>query len=360
MSGRSVAIELDRVGKRFGNSAAVRGVSLEILEGEFFSLLGPSGCGKTTTLRMIAGFETPDEGRILLQGVDGTAMSPNRRPVNMVFQQYALFPHMSIYDNVAFGLKVKRVPRAEHHDRVQQMLRVVELEGLEGRRPRQLSGGQQQRVALARALVNRPAALLLDEPLGALDVKLRRQMQSELKRIQSELGTTFVYVTHDQDEALAMSDRIAVMNKGLVEQVGEPRAIYEHPATAFVADFIGSLNAVDFRVDEIVGGHAVMRLGEGERIVVPVASDTRRGDVLRVAVRPERIRIGAAAREDGSSVEGRIAEIVYLGMLTQFHVETAAGRIVSHRLADEPHTSLARDSQVTLSWAPEHASILGI
>jgi spermidine/putrescine ABC transporter ATP-binding subunit len=238
------AIGLEGISKRFGGVGAVDDVSLEIIVGEFFSLLGPSGCGKTTTLRMVAGFERPDEGRIVLQGNDVTTVPANKRPVNMVFQQYALFPHMSVYDNVAFGLKVKHVPRGEHRGRVQEMLRVVSLEGFEKRRARQLSGGQQQRVALARALVNRPAALLLDEPLGALDVKLRKQMQLELKRIQNELGTTFVYVTHDQEEALAMSDRIAVMNAGRVEQTGSPREIYDHPATAFVADFIGSLNAL--------------------------------------------------------------------------------------------------------------------
>ena len=202
---RLVAIALSGVSKSFGRVGAVDDVSLEIAEGEFFSMLGPSGCGKTTTLRMIAGFEAPDEGRVVLQGTDVTSVPANRRPVNMVFQQYALFPHMSIYDNVAFGLKVKRVPRREHEGRIRELLRIVALEGLEGRRPEQLSGGQQQRVALARALVNRPAALLLDEPLGALDVKLRKQMQLELKRIQHELGTTFVYVTHDQEEALAMT-----------------------------------------------------------------------------------------------------------------------------------------------------------
>src|SRR5881392_1932102 len=258
----SAAIGLDGVSKRFGKHPAVDDVTLEIGEGEFFSLLGPSGCGKTTTLRMVAGFELPDAGRIVLKGSDVTEVPANRRPVNMVFQQYALFPHMSIYDNVVFGLKVKRVNRSEHAGRIEEMLRVVELEGLEKRRPRQLSGGQQQRVALARALVNSPAALLLDEPLGALDVKLRKQMQLELKSIQSGVGTTFVYVTHDQEEALAMSDRIAVMNGGLVEQVGGPREIYEHPSTAFVADFIGSLNAFDLRIDELVGHNAVMRLGE--------------------------------------------------------------------------------------------------
>jgi spermidine/putrescine transport system ATP-binding protein len=358
---RSDAIALERITKRFGKVTAVDDVSLAIAEGEFFSLLGPSGCGKTTTLRMIAGFEVPDEGRIFLQGKDVTTVSPNRRPVNMVFQQYALFPHMSIYDNVAFGLKVKRVPRQEHQARVQEMLRVVELEGFERRRARQLSGGQQQRVALARALVNRPAALLLDEPLGALDVKLRKAMQLELKRIQAELGTTFVYVTHDQEEALAMSDRIAVMNAGRAEQVGSPREIYEHPQTAFVADFIGSLNVIELRVDELVGGYAVMRVGERERVVVPVGSDTRSGDSIRIAVRPERVLIGTAdgsAPEGGSRLEGTIAELVYLGMSTQFHADTAAGRVVSHRLADEAEAWLEPGARVVLSWEAEDATVL--
>src|SRR5947199_6972482 len=331
------AIGLVGVSKRFGTHAAVDDVSLEIGEGEFFSLLGPSGCGKTTTLPMVAGFELPDAGRIVLKGNDVTEVPANRRPVNMVFQQYALFPHMSVYDNVAFGLKVKRVPRAEHGERVQEMLRVVSLEGLDRRRARQLSGGQQQRVALARALVNRPAALLLDEPLGALDVKLRKQMQLELKRIQGTLGTTFVYVTHDQEEALAMSDRIAVMNGGRVEQTGSPREIYEHPRTTFVADFIGSLNALDLTIDELVGGYAVSRLGEGERVVVPVGEGHRTGESLRVAVRPERVQIepaGTPVLDGGSRLEGTIAEVVFLGMYTQFHVDTRAGRLVSRRLAD--------------------------
>jgi spermidine/putrescine transport system ATP-binding protein len=356
------AIALVGVSKRFGAVGAVDDVSLEINEGEFFSLLGPSGCGKTTTLRMVAGFEVPDTGRIVLQGNDVTRVPANRRPVNMVFQQYALFPHMSVYENVAFGLKVKRVPRAEHRGRVHQMLRVVSLEGMDKRRARQLSGGQQQRVALARALVNRPAALLLDEPLGALDVKLRKHMQLELKRIQHELGTTFVYVTHDQEEALAMSDRIAVMNGGRVEQTGSPREIYEHPRTAFVADFIGSLNAFDLRIDELVGANAVMRLGENERIVVAVGDGHRPGETLRAAVRPERVQIEAAGRpilDGGSRVEGTIAEIVFLGMYTQFHVDTPTGRLVSHRLADEALAPLERGARVALSWEPEQASLLG-
>jgi spermidine/putrescine transport system ATP-binding protein len=236
---------------------------------------------------------------------------PNKRPVNMVFQQYALFPHMTVYDNVAFGLKMSHVPRADHKARVDDILRVVALEGYEHRRPRQLSGGQQQRVALARALVNRPAALLLDEPLGALDVKLRRHMQFELKRIQHELGTTFVYVTHDQEEALAMSDRIAVMNDGRVEQLGTPREIYEQPASAFVADFVGTVNVI--------------------------------GDV---SVRPERIRI----LREGGRLDGVVADVVYLGVYRQFHVDTAAGRVVAVRLADEPLDHVEPGSAVSLSW----------
>jgi spermidine/putrescine transport system ATP-binding protein len=358
----SVAIALEGVSKGFGETRAVQDVTVAIGDGEFFSLLGPSGCGKTTTLRMIAGFEVPDEGRIVLQGKDVTSVSANHRKVNMVFQQYALFPHMSIYDNVAFGLKVKRVPRSEHSERVHEMLRVVELEGLERRRTRQLSGGQQQRVALARALVNKPAALLLDEPLGALDVKLRKQMQFELKRIQAELGTTFVYVTHDQEEALAMSDRIAVMNGGRVEQIGSPREIYEHPETAFVADFIGSLNALDLVIDELLGAYAVSRFGEDQRVVVPVTSGYRTGDAVRVAVRPERVQIGSIdnpVHDGGSRLEGTIAEIVYLGMYIQFHVDTRAGRVFSHRLADESLAPFEPGSRVALSWEPEQASVLG-
>jgi spermidine/putrescine transport system ATP-binding protein len=309
------AIELEAVGKRFGGQAAVNGVTLSIGEGEFFSLLGPSGCGKTTTLRMIAGFVQPDEGRVLLHGEDVTTVPPNRRPVNMVFQQYALFPHMSVYDNVAFGLRMSHVPRSEHRTRVTEILGVVALQGYEQRRPRQLSGGQQQRVALARALVNRPAALLLDEPLGALDVKLRRHMQLELKRIQTELGPTFVYVTHDQEEALAMSDRIAVMSDGRVEQLGTPREVYEQPASAFVADFVGTVNVL-----ELDGG--------------------------TVSVRPERIRIV----RDRGRLDGVVADVVYLGVYRQFHVDTALGRVVSVRLADEPLDDVVPGSHVGLSW----------
>jgi spermidine/putrescine transport system ATP-binding protein len=263
---------------------------------------------------------------------------------------------------VAFGLELKKVPRGERRDRVAQILHVVQLEGMEKRKPTQLSGGQQQRVALARALINRPAALLLDEPLGALDVKLRKQMQLELKRIQSELGTTFVYVTHDQEEALTMSDRIGVMHGGVIEQVGDPKEIYDHPSTPFVADFIGSLNALDFRVDDVADGVAVMRLSENERLVVPVGSGARPGERLRVAVRPERVRIEPAngrAPEAGSRVEGTIAELVYLGGLTHFHVDTETGRVVSHRMDDDVASSLEPGKKVVLSWPAEHAYVLG-
>src|ERR687888_387239 len=297
--------------KRFGEVVAVDHVDMRIRDGEFFSMLGPSGCGKTTSLRMIAGFEYPTSGEIYLNGQPIGNTPPFQRSVNTVFQSYALFPHMTVAENVAFGLEMKKVPRPEIGRRVAEALEMVRLSGYDERRPRQLSGGQQQRVALARALVNHPAALLLDEPLGALDVKLRKQMQLELKRIQHELGTTFVYVTHDQEEALAMSDRIAVMNGGRVEQVGSPREIYERPRTAFVADFIGSLNALDLTIDELVGGYAGARFGEDERVVVPVGDGRRPGESIRVAVRPERVQIGSRVDGGGSQLEGTVAQIVF-------------------------------------------------
>ncbi len=357
----TVGISLESVSKRFGKVEAVRSVSLDIKEGEFFSLLGPSGCGKTTTLRLIAGFEQPTAGRVRLDGADVAGLPPYKRDVNTVFQNYALFPHMSVEGNIAFGLRLKGVPKGEQRDRVGEMLEIVRLTGLEKRKPGQLSGGQQQRIALARALINRPAALLLDEPLGALDVKLRKQMQLELKRIQSELGTTFVYVTHDQEEALAMSDRIGVMNDGIVEQIGGAREIYEHPATAFVADFIGSLNALDFRVDEVADGHLVSRVSPTERLVVAAENGHRQGDSLKLAVRPEQIRIDAAGRpapEDGSRLEGVLAEVVYLGSLTQFHVDTKVGRVISYRMNEERAGSLESGRNVVLTWPSDGSSVL--
>ena len=358
----AVGISLEGVSKRFGSVEAVRDVSIDIREGEFFSLLGPSGCGKTTTLRMIGGFEEPDEGRILLRGADVTHAPPNRRNVNMVFQHYALFPHMSVGDNIAFGMRLRKVGKGEQRDRVAEMLAIVRLEGLERRKPGQLSGGQQQRVALARALVNRPAALLLDEPLGALDVKLRKQMQLELKRIQSELGTTFVYVTHDQEEALAMSDRIGVINGGVVEQIASPREIYAHPATAFCADFIGSLNALDFRVDEVTDGRLVSRVSPTERLVVTAENGHKAGDSLKLAVRPERVRVDPAGRpapEDGSRLEGVVAEVVFLGSLTQFHVDTKLGRVVSYRMNEGSGTgAIDSGGNVVLTWPAHDSSVL--
>ena len=355
------SVHIEEVTKRFGEVTAVDAVTLTVRRGELFALLGPSGCGKTTTLRMIGGFEQPDAGSILLRGVDVTTDSPNRRNVNMVFQHYALFPHMSIGDNIAFGMRLKKVPKGEQRTRVAEMLKIVRLEGLERRRPGQLSGGQQQRVALARALVNRPAALLLDEPLGALDVKLRKHMQRELKRIQVELGTTFVYVTHDQEEALAMSDRIAVMNDGIVEQVGSPREMYERPATAFCADFIGSLNALDCRVDEIVDGRLISHVSARERLVVPVTGESE-GESVKLAVRPERIRIdlaGAPAPEDGSWLEGVVADVVYLGSLTQYHVDTKVGRVVSHRMNEgDGAGGVESGRNVVLTWPAHDSSVL--
>ncbi len=292
------AIELAGVVKEFQARGevvtAVRGLDLAIVEGEFFSLLGPSGCGKTTTMRMVAGFEEPTRGAIRLHGSDVTGVPPNKRDVNMVFQSYALFPHMSVFENVAFGLRRKKAAKDEITRRVGEMLDIVDLGGRGERRPKELSGGQQQRVALARALVNRPRALLLDEPLGALDLKLRQAMQVELKRIQREVGITFVYVTHDQDEALTMSDRIAVMNDGAIEHLGTPREIYEHPRTRFVAGFIGTSNLLTGTVTRVDGGRAVIEVSPDERILVPVSrAGLAPGSPLELTVRPEKIEISA-------------------------------------------------------------------
>src|SRR5258708_21309404 len=291
--GKLPAIELSGVAKEFHSRgevvAAVRQMDLQIREGEFFSLLGPSGCGKTTTMRMIAGFEEPSTGTVWLHGKDVTADAPNKRDVNMVFQSYALFPHMDVFENVAFGLRRRQVPKNEITSKVGEMLHIVDLSGRENRRPRELSGGQQQRVALARALVNRPRALLLDEPLGALDLKLRQAMQVELKRIQREVGITFVYVTHDQNEALTMSDRIAVMNDGIIEQLGSPRDIYEHPASRFVAGFIGTSNLLTGRATIVTANQAVITVSQDERIVVPLRDrQVSEGQQLGLTVRPEK------------------------------------------------------------------------
>jgi spermidine/putrescine transport system ATP-binding protein len=358
---RAGEIVVDAVTKRFGEVTAVDDVSITIPGGEFFSMLGPSGCGKTTTLRMIAGFETPDIGRILLQGADVTTVPPAKRNVNMVFQAYGLFPHMSVAENIAFGPKIKRLGRQEIRQRVAEVIATVRLEGYEDRRPGQLSGGQQQRVALARALVNRPAALLLDEPLGALDLKLRKEMQLELKDLQQRTGTTFVYVTHDQEEAMTMSDRIAVMHDGVVEQLATPRELYQRPASAFVAGFIGTSNLIELRVDRREDGLLAMDLGEGQRILA-VDPGTGADVPATITVRPEWIKL-ASGDVDGraSHVGGTVVDVVYLGSVTQLIVLLGTGeRLTVHRLNDEVGAEEPRPgAQVTLHWAAEHSYVVG-
>jgi spermidine/putrescine transport system ATP-binding protein len=351
-------IVLESVTKRFGDVTAVDDVTMTIRKGEFFSMLGPSGCGKTTTLRMIAGFDEPTTGRILLEGRDVTFVPAAKRHVNMVFQAYALFPHMTVWDNIAFGLKIKKVGREEVATRVAEAMRTVRLEGMEKRKPLQLSGGQQQRVALARALVNRPAALLLDEPLGALDLKLRKEMQLELKHLQTETQTTFVYVTHDQEEALTMSDRIAVMDRGLVEQVAAPRELYERPATPFVAGFIGVSNIIHLRADRRENGHVVMQFGEGEYIIAPVANDAGAREVV-MTVRPEKVKF-ADVGDPQSRVSATVTDVIYIGSMTQYIVALPTGdRLVVHRLNDEARgRPVAVGDRVTLHWAAEHSFVI--
>jgi spermidine/putrescine transport system ATP-binding protein len=362
------AIELAGVHKDYlshGDTVqAVRRLDLSIVQGEFFSLLGPSGCGKTTTMRMIAGFEEPTGGTVFLDGKDVTRISPNKRDVNMVFQSYALFPHLTAYQNVAFGLERKKVGKAEIRRRAGEIMEIVSLTGMEKRAPREMSGGQQQRVALARALVNRPRALLLDEPLGALDLKLRQQMQVELKRIQREVGITFVYVTHDQGEALTMSDRIAVMDAGRIDQLGTPREIYERPATRFVAGFIGTSNLIDGTVDSVTGGVAVLSYGEGERVLVPVTGAVKTGDALEVSVRPEKIDLASEPPTGtGTSVlTAVVTEVVYHGTSTNYTVKTSAGAdlVVFDQNAFSAEDLAAPGDRVYLSWSPQHSYPIGV
>ena len=361
------AIELVGVVKEFQARGevvvAVRGLDLVIREGEFFSLLGPSGCGKTTTMRMIAGFEEPTSGGIRLHGADVTGIPPNKRDVNMVFQSYALFPHMTVFENVAFGLRRKKAAKEEITRRVGEMLEIVDLGGRGERRPQELSGGQQQRVALARALVNRPRALLLDEPLGALDLKLRQAMQVELKRIQREVGITFVYETHDQGEALTMSDRIAVMNDGAIEHLGTPREIYEHPKTRFVAGFIGTSNLLSGTVSHVESGRAVIEVSPEERIIAPVHDPVLApGSPLELTVRPEKIQLSTTRPADrGCVLRGEVTEVVYLGTSTNFSVSTTTGAdiVVFQQNSAAAGETAERGDHVWLSWQPEHSYPIG-
>jgi spermidine/putrescine transport system ATP-binding protein len=354
-------LRLVRLTKRFGDSAAVDDLSLTIPQGSFFALLGPSGCGKTTTLRMVAGLEQPTQGAIYLGDTDITDMRPYKRPVNTVFQSYALFPHLDIHENVAFGLRRRGIKDVD--TQVAAMLELVELSGFERRKPNQLSGGQQQRVAVARALINHPSLLLLDEPLGALDLKLRRQMQLELKRIQTEVGITFVHVTHDQEEAMTMADTVAVMNEGRIEQLGSPVDLYENPMTAFVANFVGRSNMVDGTVVDRAGDSVVVDVA-GQRMAVPLERVHADGSTVHVGVRPEKVTITAA--EDSGSVpqqHNRLAGVIddasFLGVSTDYTVRLANGAsfgVFAQNIHRDPRLVPAAD--VVLHWAPEHTFAL--
>ncbi len=361
-------IQIKNVTKRFGNLAAVDNISLDIKAGEFFVLLGPSGCGKTTLLRMIAGFEVPTEGQILIDGQDMAHVPPNRRPVNMVFQSYAVFPHMSVADNVGYGLKIARTPKSEIRDRVEEALALVRLEGLHERMPDQLSGGQRQRVALARSLVMKPKVLLLDEPLSALDAKLRAQMQFELADIQEKVGITFVTVTHDQDEALSLATRIAVINKGQVAQLAGCSDLYEYPANRFVADFIGSVNIFDGRMLVDEPERAVIDCPEIGKIYLNHGVSGSHSADLWVAIRPEKIqmsRAGEAAPADApdghNEAEGVIKGMSYLGDITIYEVELTGGRrirVSRPNLSRTDQLYFTWEDKVALHWHPTSPVVL--
>ena len=342
-------VKLISLVKKFGEFTAVDGIDLEMPAGEFFSMLGPSGCGKTTTLRMIAGFEQPTEGEILLDGENMAYTPPHRRNVNTVFQSYALFPHMSVWDNVAFGLRRQKTPKHDVKTRVDEALGMVQMDRFAKRKPAQLSGGQQQRVALARALVNRPRVLLLDEPLGALDLKLRKQMQLELKAIQHDVGITFIHVTHDQEEAMTMADRIAIMNAGKIEQLGTPSDLYERPQTAFVASFLGISNLLR----GTVSGPQSVKLDDGTE--VQLAPGTLNGTTGRVAVgvRPEKIRLGHG---EANRLTGRLLETAYVGVATQYVLETRAGNVSVYVQNSEPGAPDAAPSDI--SWSPDSTFVV--
>jgi spermidine/putrescine transport system ATP-binding protein len=355
-----IDVRLERVTKTFGEALAVDDLSLDIAEGEFFSMLGPSGCGKTTTLRMIGGFEEPSRGTVYLGGRDVTDQPAYKRDVNTVFQSYALFPHLNVFENVAFGLRRKKVAKTEVTARVDDALRLVEMTGFETRKPGQMSGGQQQRVALARALVNHPKVLLLDEPLGALDLKLRKQMQLELKRIQQEVGITFIYVTHDQEEAMTMSNRLAVMRAGRAEQVGPPEEVYENPQTQFVAAFLGASNLLEGDLKEQANGTSTVLLAGGDFVHLPnERAPFGVGESVLVGVRPEKITIrsdGDGPTESGwNSVTGLLRMATYIGVSHQYKVEGPGGHELTvwvQNLGAEPAPTPGE--RVRLSWRWEH------
>ena len=355
---RTVAVELSAVTKRFGEFVAVGDLTLDIYEGEFFSLLGPSGCGKTTTLRMIAGFEEPTEGGISVAGEPMRGVPPYRRPVNTVFQSYAIFPHLNVFDNVAFGLRRAGVKGEELRKRVTEACEMVQLAGFERRKPNMLSGGQQQRVALARALVNHPKVLLLDEPLGALDLKLRKEMQLYLKNLQHEVGITFIYVTHDQEEALTMSDRIAVMNEGRVQQVADPPTLYERPNNRFVADFIGQTNVFSGKVEAVDGSRVTLVTASGEKIEATAGeAEVGVGEAVHAAVRPEKVRFGG---EGDNVMTVKIHQIVYLGVSTQYIADLPGGEklvLYQQNTTEDGHPEIGDEARV--SWDARNCLILG-
>lgn len=354
-------VRLEDVSKAFKSAVAVDNVTLTIDEGEFFSLLGPSGCGKTTTLRMIGGFEEPSSGRIWLGDDDVSGLPAHKRDVNTVFQSYALFPHLSVAENIAYGLKRQGVLKDEIGPRVEAMLELVDLEGYGHRRTTQLSGGQQQRVALARALVNRPQVLLLDEPLGALDLKLRKQMQLELKRIQSEVGITFIYVTHDQEEAMTMSDRIAVMSAGRLEQVGAPQDVYELPATSFVASFLGASNLLEGEIEGTSGEVTKVRLRVGGTVTLPAGRLPHSDGPVAVGVRPEKLHIQATDSSEmdkaDNAIEATVVSSTYTGVSTSYECATSDGTrlIVYVQNLERSASPPGAGERVRLTWDPDHA-----
>jgi spermidine/putrescine transport system ATP-binding protein len=353
-------LQLQGISKSFADKRVVYPLDLDIRHGEFITLLGPSGCGKTTLLRLIAGFERPDGGTIRLAGQDITRLPPNQRPVNTVFQSYALFPHMSVFDNVAYGLRAERRPRAEVESRVREVLHMVQLDELAGRRPDQLSGGQQQRVAIARAVIKKPRLLLLDEPLSALDYKLRKQMQIELKRIQRELGITFLFVTHDQEEALSMSDRVVVMRAGHVEQIGTPRDVYENPCNLFVARFVGEINVFDAEVTEVLGDGRLVGRIEGRSITLPARNGGFVvGDALHVLLRPEDLRLLPPEREEGFS--GEVVERNYKGMTLESVIRLESGhQLLASEFFDEsdPDFDYRLGERIRVTWVPNWEVLL--